>query len=358
VKDIQGNVYIPEDGIDNLDTLHTGMGYQVYTQVCDTITVIGAPVDVVATAIQLQQGWNIIAYFPQTAMDAAVAFAGVADKIVIAKDNGGAAYLPVLAINDIGNLEVGEGYMVYASEPFAFTYPAGTAKRAAAAGRTMLKLPGPRHFAMGKKNTGNNATLVTSAVSIGGRAASDGCEIGAFDEQGMLVGAGSVVRGRTAIAIWGTDPEIKGKNGCAIGETIHLKLWDGKQELPIDLQSGKELVYEAGGIFKGVLASPGTAAIAAFNLSGVYPNPFRNSVKIAFDVAVLNGHSSSEVEITAYDMQGTLVRRIAKEKYQPGHYAVSWDGSAAGNAALGPGFYVIAMKSPSFEKRISIVKIH
>lgn len=357
VKDVQGDAYIPEFGIDNLNTLHTGIGYQVYTQGYDTITIIGAPVDVGTTAIQLQEGWNIIAYLPQTAMDAAVAFAGIADALVIAKDNGGAAYLPELEINDIGALQVGQGYMVYASQPIAFTYPAGTAKRAAAAG-TMLKLPAPQHFGVGKKNTGNNATLVACAVTVAGKPAPDGSEIGAFDEQGMLVGAGSVLHGRSAFALWGKDPQTKEKDGCAIGEMIHLKLWDSKQELPIYLQSGKDLQYEVGGIFKGVLASPGWNAIAGFNLSAVYPNPFRNSVRISFDVPALNGCAASEVEINAFDMQGTLVRRIAKEKYQPGHYAVSWDGSAVGNVALSPGFYLIAMKTPNFEKRIRVIKIH
>jgi hypothetical protein len=355
VKDIQGDAYIPSIGIEELDTVHTGIGYQVYTQTCDTLVVRGVPVDVATTSIALAEGWNIIAFLPQTSMDAAAAFASVANMIVIAKDNGGDAYLPEIQIDEIGEMLVGQGYMVYATEPFTFTYPAGADKKAAAAS-AMVKLPPPRHFAIAK-NTGNNATLVATRISMPGGLSPDGCEIGAFDERGVLVGAGSVERGRAAFPIWGDDPQTKEKDGCAIGEMVQLRIWDGKQELPLTLQSGNSLRYDVNGIITCALAAPAGGVLAGFNLSEAYPNPFRNNVRIAFDVPAINGNVSNRVEINVYDMKGMLVHRIAAGKFLPGHYALVWDGVGAGGAALGPGFYVLEMKAREFEKRTRIIKV-
>ena len=69
VSDGRGNVYIPTLGIDEIGTLTTGRGYQIYTDSTDTIHVTGSQVNIAATPISLQSLiWSIIAYLPQANM--------------------------------------------------------------------------------------------------------------------------------------------------------------------------------------------------------------------------------------------------------------------------------------------------
>jgi hypothetical protein len=49
-------------------------------------------------------------------IDAEVAFSSIQDKIVIAKDAQGNAYLPSFGFNGIGDLERGYGYLIKVSD--------------------------------------------------------------------------------------------------------------------------------------------------------------------------------------------------------------------------------------------------
>jgi len=66
--------------------------------------------------INLNNGWNMIGFACAENIDALVAFASIQDKIVIAKDGVGNAYLPDWDFNGIGDLERGFGYLIKVSE--------------------------------------------------------------------------------------------------------------------------------------------------------------------------------------------------------------------------------------------------
>ncbi len=358
IKDIYGRTYIPQWGITDLDTQHTGMGYQFYSQMQDTIMVTGFRIDVSATPITLQQSWNIIAYLPDSEMDISAALGGISDQIVLVKNNAGYIYMPSLTINDIGNMEVGEGYLVYAIQSVTFTYPAVPAKQRLSGAAIMLKLPPPKHYEI-SMNTGNNATYIGKRIVMEGRTAPDSCEIGAFNERGNLVGAGSVIRGRCAFAVWGNDPQTKVKNGCAINEAISLKLWDGKREYPLDFIADNNTPsrYVANGIFTGNFVVPEGFLIRKYDLTKVFPNPFRDNVKIEFDIPTINGVSVHDIEIKVFDFRGSLVQTIAKGNYKAGHYDLSWNGSIGRNGLPGSEIFVIQMKAQNFEKRVKIIRM-
>ena len=67
-------------------------------------------------SITLNNGWNMIGFACSENTNALVAFAAIQDKIVIAKDGVGNAYLPGWDFNGIGNLERGYGYLIKVSE--------------------------------------------------------------------------------------------------------------------------------------------------------------------------------------------------------------------------------------------------
>tara|TARA_B000000475_G_scaffold268971_1_gene262275 strand:- start:229 stop:936 length:708 start_codon:yes stop_codon:yes gene_type:complete len=67
-------------------------------------------------SITLNNGWNMIGFACSENTNAMLAFAAIQDKIVIAKDGVGNAYLPDWDFNGIGDLERGYGYLIKVSE--------------------------------------------------------------------------------------------------------------------------------------------------------------------------------------------------------------------------------------------------
>ena len=66
--------------------------------------------------VTLNNGWNMIGFHCSENTNATVAFYSIQDKIIIAKDAVGNAYLPSWEYNGIGNLERGYGYLLKVSE--------------------------------------------------------------------------------------------------------------------------------------------------------------------------------------------------------------------------------------------------
>jgi len=66
--------------------------------------------------IDIQEGWNNIGYTCHYEKDATVAFFSIEDKIILAKDVVGNAYLPEWNFNGIGNLIPGYGYQLKTSD--------------------------------------------------------------------------------------------------------------------------------------------------------------------------------------------------------------------------------------------------
>ena len=62
--------------------------------------------------INLNQGWNMIAYGCENNVNSEIAFSSIIDNIIIAKDGFGNAYLPEWNFNGLGDLYRGYGYQI------------------------------------------------------------------------------------------------------------------------------------------------------------------------------------------------------------------------------------------------------
>lgn len=67
-------------------------------------------------SITVNNGWNMIGFSCSENTDAIEVFSSIQDKIVIAKDASGNAYLPSFNFNGIGDLERGYGYLLKVTE--------------------------------------------------------------------------------------------------------------------------------------------------------------------------------------------------------------------------------------------------
>jgi hypothetical protein len=363
VKDNAGNAYCPRLGENDIGLVLVGQGYQVYSSVPDTFRVQGTPVDYTITPITFGQGWNTIGYLPPTSDSIEHALAGVDSLMLLVKNNSGHTFWPALGIDGILIMNPGEGYKVLANGSGSFFYPAPdtglSSKRIAGRNiQPVVHQPVTHHYAA-HAITGNNATLLAKRVTIGSRAVRDSSEVGAFDAAGNLVGSGAVIRGITMVTIWGKNTRTKPKDGCLANEPVTFKLWDGSKEYPLDYETGNGTAanYAVDRVYLGALRVPEGTLINHFALTQAYPNPFRSSVKIAFDVPPIDGSAGQAIEINVYDMKGSLVKQLAGGKYAAGHYEIGWTCGESRADASGSGEYVIRMKAANFDKRLKVVKL-
>jgi hypothetical protein len=86
-----------------------------------TLTIEGAPAD--PQTLDLEAGWNLIPFYPATAMPVEDAFSSISNVVEIVKDESGQSYIPARGLNEIGSLTPGRAYKVYVSSATSFTYP-------------------------------------------------------------------------------------------------------------------------------------------------------------------------------------------------------------------------------------------
>jgi hypothetical protein len=371
VKSVSGKTYWPTLKINDLGVVNTGVGYQMFCNLLDTVRFGGSAVDWRHTPIDLIKGWNLLGYLPPADKVDSIALRGITSEIMLMKDNFGNVYWPEFLIDNIDTMVVGQGYFVYMKAADTLIYDSvittGSAKQLASGYHKTLRLPKTHHYAK-HANTGNNASILATQVAMGNRVAPDSCEIAAYDANGTLVGSSTVIHGLATLTVWGQNTQSKKKDGLAASEPITFKLWTKTGEYPVtfsandgglsacNAQAGK-VSYAAQAIYTGSFAVPEGAMIKEFNLAKVYPNPFRGAVNVAFDVPTINGVDEHNIEINIFNIKGSLVHQIAKGKYHAGHYVVSWGGVSSTHGMVGSGIYVIQMKANNFDKRLKLVRV-
>jgi len=167
------------------------------------------------------------------------------NNIIIMKDELGNVYWPTFALNNIGNMQPGEGYQIKLAGPYTFSYPSGD--EGARFGDIYTERP--IHFNEAA-NTGSNMIIGfpeyawESTLSIGD-------EIAAYDEDGRLIGSTVYEGNNLALTVWGDDITTNEKDGLVEGERIIFRLWNSatstEQVLDIKWEEGSG-VYSTDGI--------------------------------------------------------------------------------------------------------------
>lgn len=74
--------------------------------------------------------------------------------------------------------------------------------------------------------------------------------------------------------------------------------------------------------------------LSSFALYQNYPNPFNPTTTIQYDIP-----RNGEVNIAVYDIQGRLVRSLARLSQQAGSHTIVWDARNDGGANVSSGTY-------------------
>jgi hypothetical protein len=305
MKNVVGSFYIPGK-IDQLKKWNQKLGYSVYMNYADRLTLTGSEILPDTADISLTTGWVMVAYLRNTEMDAPTALATINDNLLIAKDVSGKFYLPSTGTNTIGNLKMGQGYKLYLRSSDVLTYPAnGSGKRNLE--HSVMK--SPQHLIPEFGVTGNNAALVVALD------APEDSEIGIYNSKDVLVGSGLIESGIAAINIIGDDEMTDEIDGAQANEILSAKILFVNDNEPVNLEtqaitsliSGKgfsNLTYIKDEVLSANAKT--VSPIANDDILSIYPNPTEKNIFIDLKTDLEN----TQVTIEIYTEEGKLVTKF------------------------------------------------
>jgi len=341
LKDEMGHFWSPAWGFINIDFWELTDGYQVKVfNACEAVfegNAIAANAD-----IPINPNWNLIAYFPNYALDASsegdfYVLSPIIDYVQIAKNNLGHFMTPEWGFSNMEPWVPGQGYQLKstAEEQIILNYPGE--QRHVAYTEPFEAQTG--HWTAPLATGANMSVLIHSLTGV---KVEQGDQIAAFSPSGLLVGVSDITGGNCGLAVWGDDPSTESLEGLARDEAFRLSFWDADKQVERDLGvsvvlAGRGLAYEADDfIVVDVIAK--SVVPANYFLSQNYPNPFNSETRLTFGMP-----EAGDVSINVYDVAGRLVQNVMKGRMDAGTHVAVVNGRN-----LAAGVYIIRMESTDF----------
>ena len=123
IKDGNGNIYMPQWGINLIDTLSIYEGYQVKVDSCSLLAIEGIPVNKDTVKLILNQGWSIIGYLNQFVAPIDYVLDAILPSVYIVKDQDGVVFWPQYGVSLLSELKPGQGYHIKMSMLDTLVYP-------------------------------------------------------------------------------------------------------------------------------------------------------------------------------------------------------------------------------------------
>ncbi len=123
VKNGSGQVYWPAYGIDDIGQWQIDEAYQIYMETDGYLSMFGMQVVPEETPIALAAGWNMAAYLRDTAMAVNQALTSISGQLFLVKNGAGQVYWPEFGINQIGEIQPGQGYQIFMKSEGSLIYP-------------------------------------------------------------------------------------------------------------------------------------------------------------------------------------------------------------------------------------------
>lgn len=337
MKNGTGQFYLPADDFNNIPGWDFSQGYKMYMSEAVDFLVQGIVV-LADEPIELNAGWNMNAYLPQEPLPPAAALSNIVDELIIAKDGEGHFYLPEFDFDNIIEMIPGNGYQFRVSQDVELIY--NIDDRVAMAPRRVATPPA--HFTH-SDNSGSNMSL----LAIGDKS-HDGWELGAYDANDNLIGAGRFDGARCGLALWGDDPSTAVSEGIANGSAIYFRIWDGEIETSAVIQPIKgEATYRADDILIGNITTVGEAPVV-FGLQKSYPNPTNGPMRITYGV-----EEAGRVSLTLFDLAGREAATLVDEASIAGYHEVVWN-----TDSFPSGLYLIRLETVgrNSTRKVAVVK--
>ena len=225
IKDELGNVYWPYFSLNSIGDLTIGKGYQVKMNLFNQLEIYG---DIIPynTPLNLDSGWGLLGYLHQSPSDVEFLMESIVDELnpptsdlIILKAGDGNVYWPTFMLNNIGNLNPGEGYQIKMNTTQVFSYPDISGQRI-----DDFNMIESTHFEK-PMQTDQNMTIGIPTYAWQ-ETPNIGDEIAAFDQNGNIIGMTIFNGHHIALTVWGDDKTTYEKDGANEYEKIIFKLWD------------------------------------------------------------------------------------------------------------------------------------
>ncbi len=332
MKNTVGQFYNPQFNFNNIPGWRVDEGYMMKMDGADELTLSGesVPWD---EPIALDEGWQIISYYPREGVDAVLALSGIVDVLIMAKDGEGRFYNPQFNFSNMGDMIPGQGYLVKMDEAAELVYTV----EEEVAQSTPFRQP---EFLPTLPATDNNMSLLVIADNSEG-------EVGVYSN-GNLVGSGVIQNGRCGIAVWGDDPTTENIDGARKDDIMEIYLHNGSilQNVRFETEYGENKYSENG--FSGIRILDGIVSPDKFGIIETYPNPFNSRTSLTFNLPEV-----ANIKIALYDLSGRQVADLMDNKLQAGQHSLTIDGEN-----LSSGVYVVQLQAEGkvSKRKLTLIK--
>lgn len=298
VKSETGRFFRPDHEFNNINGWDVRYGYWVKVGEAENIIISNRFVQE-DIPIPLDDGWSIVSYFPQQQIEVTVATVGILDELEIIKDSDGRFYLPEYEFSNMDLLRRGQGYQLKVGAEIELVWNTeGEELNGIYSASNLINLGEPSHFTAFVTSHYNMSLLITETTLFKGIV-----ELGAFDSEGMCIGATRLnPNGKTGIALWGDDPATDLSEGLQADNQPIYKVWKDGVEMPAEIEwilgDGS---YQSDGYVVGNLSFDSSVP-TEFILDAPYPNPFNSQVRLSFDLP-----NAGLTILSVYDISGRLV---------------------------------------------------
>ncbi len=366
LKDERGRFYSPAHDFNGIPFYNLSEGYQF--KVTETFETTWNGDRIPADAdVPLEEGWNIIPYYPHYELSADApdfhVLLPIIEEVYIAKDGNGRFMVPRHNYSNMQPWRPGQGYQVKVTEDVILNYPQEQERNGVASVKAMTHSPSSYSDIFNESafepKTNQNMSILISKIDVNQSFdASCGDQIKAFSTNGLLCGSGIIDQdGRCGLAVWGDDPTTDPIDGMQLGETIMLKLIDEELDNEFILEAvtvhnGVGPVYEPNGLTVMEMAVASNFP-KQYYLSAVYPNPFNNVTKIQYGLP-----HDDNVVIKIYDVMGHEVVTLVDAPMRAGHYSNLWNGHNEEGIPVSSGVYIYRIQTEHFVRaqKMTLIK--
>ena len=233
MKNKNGQFYMPEHNFNNIPFWDLTQGYLVNVDEDIEIYCRGELIQSDAD-VPLEDGWNIIAYYPTYELDASApdfhVLSPIIDFVQFAKNGNGRFMSPEIEFSNMPPWRETQGYQVRVSQDVVLNYPE--------AQEEVLNFSSERLSYPQPVRSPFNMSLLINSISVIDQS---NVVLTAVDLNGNPVGDGIVgEEGRSGIAVWGDDPETEFDEGLSEGEAFEIRIeGDGSKLEVAEIVSGK-----------------------------------------------------------------------------------------------------------------------
>lgn len=318
-------VYIPGNPYNTLTSFSDGRAYNILMSESAVWNVSGTAIPV-SNPLPLSDGWNMVAYIPQTDMAIATALQSIETWLIQVKGTDG-VYIPGNPYSTLSTMYPGKGYWMKLSGAHDLIYPS-------------------RSLAVKVKHSPRPEQVQIKTLSMTVLARCDWASAGDI----LLARVGTELRGsETLISPEGFPAALIQIYTEQEGEQISFAILTAEgTELPVSttlISQPQESIGSYPEFFILAAQTTGTDDPSAVptRLLGCYPNPFNPSTTISYSLK-----EAARVRIEIFNARGQRVTTLLDAVQESGNHSLIWNGLDQHGSPVSSGVYLYRMSAGTY----------